>query len=360
VTLPLNRRTLPTDEAPMAYTSHAAGWTEDTAADSVLDDAYRLTRTICEGAMGTVYEAMQLRLQKRVALKIMVPELAQNPEALARFRREVEVTSKLAHPHVIQLLDFGTTPTGQPYLVMEYLQGEDLESRLQRVERVPLLQTMDIVRQVACGLALIHAQGIVHRDLKPANIFLQPRELSGDYAKIVDFGISKVTSETRLTRAFTMVGTPECMSPEQATGMVDDVDARSDQWAFACVIWRMLGGVRPFPGNTLKDILRQIVHEPPAPLDAPADVPPEVEQVLLRALSKRQEDRFPGIVAFWEALETAAAPMRPAATMALPAVGRRRALWPFAVVALLSLAAGAVIGTAGNPRNLIQQMQPPR
>ena len=122
--------------APMTTPARTAGGTGTTSVGSVLDGAYRLTRLIFEGAMGTVYEAIQLRLHKRVALKVMVPDLAENPEALARFRREVEVTCQLAHPHVIQLLDFGTTPSGQPYLVMEYLHGEDLEHRL-RPGRTP-------------------------------------------------------------------------------------------------------------------------------------------------------------------------------------------------------------------------------
>jgi eukaryotic-like serine/threonine-protein kinase len=305
--------------APMATQPRTAGTTEPTVG-TVLDDAYRLTRLICEGAMGTVFEAVQLRLQKRVALKVMVPDLAQNPEALARFRREVEVTCQLAHPHVIQLLDYGTTGGGQPYLVMEYLHGEDLEARLQRVGRLPLAAAMDLVRQVASALAHIHAQGIVHRDLKPANVFLLPRALQGDFAKIVDFGISKVTAaETKLTRAFTMVGTPECMSPEQATGMVDQVDGRSDQWALACVVWRMLNGMRPFPATNLNQILRQIVQEEPAPWQAGPEVPRAVEQVLRRALSKKQDQRYPTIAAFYQDLEAAASP-----PVAQVAGGRRR------------------------------------
>src|SRR5262245_19664790 len=132
----------------------------------VLDGAFKLTRLIYEGAMGTIYEAQQLRLNRRVAVKVMVPELATNPEALARFRREIEVTSRLAHPHVIQLLDFGAAPSGQPYLVMEYLDGEDLERRLSRVGRMPLDAVVEVVRQVAAALAATHALGVVHRDLK--------------------------------------------------------------------------------------------------------------------------------------------------------------------------------------------------
>src|SRR4051812_15200296 len=170
----------------------------------VLEGNYRLNRLLSEGGMGSVYEATQLRLQRRVAVKIMAPELTESAEAMARFRREVEVTSQLAHPHVIQLFDFGTTPTGEPFLVMEFLDGEDLEQRLVRVGRLPLEDAVQLVRQIATALAATHKKGIVHRDLKPANIFLLALEGASDFVKLVDFGISKVrTARTKLTRAFT-------------------------------------------------------------------------------------------------------------------------------------------------------------
>src|SRR3954468_14999049 len=154
------------------------------AAGTVLDGAYRLSRLVFEGGMGTVYEAVQVRLNRRVAIKIMAPELAANEEALARFLREVEVTSALAHPTIVQLLDFGRTPAGQPYLVMEYLQGEDLEQRLGRVARLSVTATVRIVKQVASALAITHAGGIVHRDLKPANLFLLPIDADEDFVKL--------------------------------------------------------------------------------------------------------------------------------------------------------------------------------
>jgi eukaryotic-like serine/threonine-protein kinase len=275
---------------------------------TVLDGAYRLTRLIFEGGMGTVYEAVQLRLDKRVAVKVMVKELAESAEALARFRREVKVTAHLAHPHVVQLLDHGTAPNGAPYLVTEFLEGEDLEHRLLRVERLSVDNTLQIVRQVASALAVVHAQGIVHRDLKPGNVFLLPIEGVSDFVKVVDFGISKVkTSETKLTRAFTMVGTPEYMSPEQAEGRVDDVDHRSDQWALACMAWRMLAGRAPFVGDHLNQLLERVVrHEPPSLAASAPEVPSAVEKVLRRALSKKQAGRFTTIMAFARAFEAAA------------------------------------------------------
>src|SRR5678815_4235797 len=135
-------------------------------------DRYKVTRLIGQGGMGAVYEATNTRLRKRVAIKVMDQTLAANAEALARFRREIDVTARLAHPNIIQVSDFGTAPAGEPYLVMEYLDGEDLDRRLQRVTRMPLDLVVPIIKQLSSALAVTHAEGIVHRDLKPANVFL--------------------------------------------------------------------------------------------------------------------------------------------------------------------------------------------
>jgi eukaryotic-like serine/threonine-protein kinase len=286
--------------------NHAAA--AELRAGTVLEQAYKLTRLVSEGSMGTVYEGVQLRLEKRVAVKLMQAELARNTEALARFRREVKVMAQLTHPHIVQLLDFGMTAAGQPYLVTEYLEGEDLERRLLRVEKLALPDTFHIVRQVASALASIHAKGIVHRDLKPANVFLLSMDGGYDFAKLVDFGIAKLrTSDSRLTKAFLVVGTPEYMSPEQASGRVDDVDHRSDQWALACTAWRMLTGKAPFGGGGVNEILQNILRAELPPLDALAPhLPVGLERVLRRALAKRQSARFPTIMAFSRAFQTAA------------------------------------------------------
>ncbi|HXI56119.1 MAG TPA: serine/threonine-protein kinase, partial [Polyangia bacterium] len=139
---------------------------------TVLGDAYRLTGVIGRGGMGAVYEGVHLRLNKRVAVKLMARELAENPEALARFRREAEVTSQLGHPHIVQVFDFGAAPTGEPYLVMEFLEGEDLDQRIRRAGRLNVAEAAHMINQIASALAATHAKGIVHRDLKPANIFV--------------------------------------------------------------------------------------------------------------------------------------------------------------------------------------------
>jgi serine/threonine protein kinase len=272
----------------------------------VLDGAYQLTRLVFAGGMSIVFEALQLKLQRRVAVKLMAADVADNPEALARFRREVKITARLAHPHIVQLLDFGTTPGGQAYLVTEYLEGEDLEQRLLRVGRLPLEDTVRIVGQIAGALGAVHAKGIIHRDLKPGNVLLLSVDGVPDFPKLLDFGISKVlTSSTQLTRPFSVLGTPEYMSPEQASGRTAAVDHRADQWSLAGTVWRMLSGRPPFIGASLEDLLRQIIHDQPPPLQAgPASA--ELDRVLRKALAKRPADRFATVAAFTRALQAAA------------------------------------------------------
>jgi serine/threonine-protein kinase len=264
---------------------------------------------IAAGAMGSVYEGWQLRLGKRVAVKVLARDLAGNQEALARFRREAHVTSRLGHPHIVQVLDFGTTPRGEPYLVMERLEGEDLDRRLRRLDRLSLPATVSLVKQVASALSSTHAQGIVHRDLKPANVFLLDLEGESElFVKVVDFGISKVkTAPVRLTADSSFMGTPSYVSPEQARGLTDEIDHLSDQWSLACIAYEALAGRGPFVGGSWHTLLTKVIHEEPPSLSVPG-VPAEVDRVLRRALSKQKGDRFPTIAAFARALAAAATP----------------------------------------------------
>jgi serine/threonine-protein kinase len=320
----------------------------DLPVGTVLGETYRISRLIGIGGMGAIYEAAHLGAGKRVAVKMMSRELAAHPEALARFRREVQVTTELAHPHIIDVVDFGASPTGEPYLVMEYLEGEDLEQALERHGRMPLHVAVQIVKQVASALAVAHAEGVVHRDLKPGNVFLKQVEGDGVFVKVVDFGISKVlkATTTKLTMARAVVGTPEFMAPEQAAGRVDQVDHRSDQWALACLAWHMLSGRLPFWQPDVNAILNQVIAGEPTPLapEYARTIPREVDKVLRRALSKRREDRFPTITAFARAFEAAAAgvSVRPRAqAQAAQAPSGRTLRWlMLAVVALAIAGAG--------------------
>ena len=281
---------------------------ETTLVGVVLEGAYRITRLLGEGGMGAVYEAVQLRLNKRVAVKLMARDLAANREALARFHREAEITSHLGHPHLVTVFDFGQAESGEPYLVMEYLEGEDLDHRLRRVGRLPIETVVHVVRQVASALNAAHDQGVVHRDLKPGNVFLVQVPGEPDFVKVLDFGISKMkAARTQLTSASTVMGTPNYMSPEQATGMLDDIDHHADQWALACIAWEMLLGRGPFVADDPAALLYQIINLDPHPL-APRvpGLPSAVETALRRALRKKPAERFSSMREFSRELEAAA------------------------------------------------------
>ena len=275
---------------------------------AILEGAYRLVRLIGQGGMGVVYEAIQLRLNKRVAVKIMSRDHTANTVSLARFHREAEITSKLGHPHLVNVIDFGTAESGEPYLVMEILDGEDLEMRLHKVEHLPLEAVVRITRQAASALGAAHAQDVVHRDMKPANIFLLQVPGEQEFVKVLDFGISKMkAARARLTRATAVVGSPIYMSPEQTLGMVDDTDHRADQWALACIAWEMISGLPPFDGDDVSTLFHQINRVDPRPLvHHYSSLRPDVESVLRKGLSKSPADRYPSIRDFGHALETAA------------------------------------------------------
>jgi len=279
----------------------------ETLVGAVLDTRYRVEGLLGQGGMGAVYGATDLRLEKHVAVKVMARELAANPDALARFYREARVTSGLGHPHIVQVNDFSTTPTGEPFLVMEFLEGEDLDHRLRRTRRLPLKEVVHIVKQVASALSATHAKSIVHRDLKPGNIYLVEAAGEIDFVKVLDFGISKVrTATTKLTRTASILGTPAYMSPEQAKGNIEDIDETTDQWALACITWECLAGGVPFQGESPLSTLYQVVNEPPPPLLSKVPgLHPKVEDVLLCALSKKRKDRFANIGDFVAALEEA-------------------------------------------------------
>ena len=208
----------------------------------------------------------------------------------------------------MNVVDFGASEAGEPYLVMEYLDGEDLDQRLGRRGSLSIDLAVHITKQTASALAAAHAQGVVHRDLKPANIFLVnvPGEL--EFVKVLDFGISKVKAAgARLTNASIALGTPNYMSPEQAAGRSDEIDHPVDQWALACIAWEMLSGRTPFVADDITALFFQVMNlQPQSILPSVPGLPPEAELVLLRALSKSHKDRFPSIRDFAHAFEAAA------------------------------------------------------
>jgi serine/threonine protein kinase len=277
---------------------------------TVLSGTYRIERRLGRGGMGDVYLASHARLPGRFAVKILLAELIGNQEAFARFCREAEIMSQLRHPNIVQIFDFDTAPDGRPFFVMEHLEGRDLETRLAEDASLPLPMVVRIVGAVGSALAAAHGHGVVHRDLKPANVFLASVDGQTDeIVKVLDFGISKVQSAARLSGSKDLLGTPPYMAPEQARGHHDSVDGRTDQFALGAMAFRMLTGRDPFQGESPAALLYQVVHESPPRLSSllPSGWDPRpLQEVLDRALAKRPEDRWGGMMEFARAFEAAA------------------------------------------------------
>ena len=225
---------------------------------------YILRALVGHGGMGAVYEAEHLGLGKRVAIKFIDQEFATDERIVARFAREARAMSAIESAHIVTVLDAGSED-GRPFLVMELLRGEDLGQRLRRTSRVPVPEAMHIVAQVLKGLAKAHAAGIVHRDLKPDNVFITKSDTDPLFAKIVDFGVSKIerprdkTSPLALTGRGTILGTPFYMCPEQAQAM-SDVDARADIYSVGAILFECLSGRPPHTGETYEQIILSISH----------------------------------------------------------------------------------------------------
>jgi tRNA A-37 threonylcarbamoyl transferase component Bud32 len=266
---------------------------------------YRIIRKIGAGGMGLVYLGEHTLLGRRAAVKTLLPTVASNREIVERFFNEARATSAISDPGVIQVFDFGYHVDGTAYIVLELLEGEALSARLDRLGVLPLGDALRFARQIAGSLAAAHARDIVHRDLKPENIFLvrDAEAQGGERTKIIDFGICKVgAGDPMLTEAGAMIGTPVYMSPEQCRGSAE-VDARSDIYAFGCLLFHVLTGRPPFLGEASGDLVVAHIQEPPPPPSrfAPG-LPPAVDAVLLRCLAKQPEDRFPSMMAVQAAL----------------------------------------------------------
>ncbi|MBL9026647.1 MAG: protein kinase [Myxococcales bacterium] len=278
----------------------------DPAPGALVGEKYRLERALARGGMGAVWAARHLTLDVPVAIKFM-GSAAGSSLLRARFEREARAAASLRSPHVVQVLDYGSCD-GSPFIVMEMLEGEDLAHRLARVGTLGLPEIAKIVAELAKGLTLAHEAGIVHRDLKPSNVFLA-RVGQEEIAKILDFGVAK---ETRLdspaveTTAGTVIGSPSYMSPEQARG--GEVDARSDLWSVAVIVYQALVGERPFAGTSLGDVLVRICSDPlPVASSRASDLPPEVDAFFERALCRSPDGRYQSARELAEALTALAA-----------------------------------------------------
>jgi serine/threonine-protein kinase len=254
----------------------------DPLVGSVLDGRYRIMRPIGEGAMGVVYEAVQLSMRRPVAVKVVREELGRDLMITQRFLREARLLMSIAHPNVVEVYDYGETESGRLYLVMELLRGNSLDAILAHEGPFAPRRTCSLGIQLCDALTAAHMQGVVHRDLKPANVILMPG--FGDWLKVLDFGLAKHLGEsaTELTFTGAVVGTPMYMPPEAIRS--DAPDPRSDLYALGCILHELLSGAPPFGGESSAIVLARQLDDLPPPL--PADVPAELRKLVNRLLAK--------------------------------------------------------------------------
>ena len=271
---------------------------------------YQLVRLVRTGGMGSVYEATNMDTHGRCALKLLRPEVADNLDFKERFFREARACSVVSSDHIVKVFDSGTDDeTGSPYLVMEYLEGEDVEATKARLGAVDPSACLMIVLQAALGLAKAHAAGIIHRDIKPANLFLTTNDAGDLIVKILDFGIAKITvdrflsTSARITRSQVLLGTPLYMSPEQCKGAAK-IDARSDVWSLGVVLWELLSGMSPFrqPGSLGALMASIITEDLPLIQDLAPWVSAPVAEVVHRAMSRDIEKRYSSAAELRDAL----------------------------------------------------------
>jgi len=359
----------------------------DALIGSLLGERYQLLRLIGEGGMGAVYLATHVIIGKQIAVKVLSPDYSRNPADVQRFLGEARAASLIRHDHVVDIADFGYTPQGQAYLVMEYLEGEDLAHMLQRVGRMGWFRVSNLIMQIGSALAAAHAKGIVHRDMKPENCFRVRRDGDEDFIKVLDFGIAKIVDdrfkkgEHSLTIEGGIIGTPEYIAPELCRGL--KADARVDIYALGIIMYRMLTGVLPFRTDTdnYMAVLSQHLTDPPRPMSeqAPdANIPPKIEQIVLRALEKDPKDRYQTVEELIAALREAQLTLTGASSTGLitdlhrlprPTRTLRRTrrvpqglLLP--LIGLLVLAVGAIawamLGGAGDPPHApLVRVEPP-
>ncbi|MGC4068148.1 MAG: protein kinase [Polyangiaceae bacterium] len=264
----------------------------------IIEGKYRIVRLIGEGGMGAVYEGENTRIHRRVAIKVLHQGVAENQEAVQRFEREAQAAGRIGNDHILEVIDMGTLPNGDHFMVMEFLDGEPLSDRIRRIGRLRPEDVSPLMIQALEGLRAAHEAGIVHRDLKPDNVFVL-REKAGqkDFVKLIDFGISKFSSltggsEMKMTRTGTVMGTPYYMSPEQASGS-RDADHRSDLYAIGVILYEAVTGRVPFDAATFNQLLFQIVLSDPAPpQQVVPDLDPAFANLIAKSMARDPDHRF--------------------------------------------------------------------
>lgn len=284
---------------------------EDPMIGRVIAGRYRLIEKLGQGGMGAVYKGQHVKINRLTAIKVLTSELVSNQEFIARFQREAEMASQIDHPNAVAIYDFGEAEDGLIYIAMEFVNGKPLSAILKKDGTLALDRVVRIAKQAAEALSAAHGLGIIHRDFKPDNIMICDKPGRPDWVEVVDFGIAKRavadTQQAGLTQAGFVLGTPLYMSPEQVMG--EELDPRSDLYSLALVVYEMLTCALPFSGATTQSQMMKRVIEPPMPFKLARPqliLSPGVEAVILRALSRKPEDRYSSTTEFAEALELAA------------------------------------------------------
>jgi serine/threonine-protein kinase len=268
---------------------------------------YRVLGLLGEGGMGAVYVGEHTLLGRRAAIKVLLPQLSAHKDIVQRFFNEARAVTAITDPGIVQVFDFGYDQAGSAYIIMELLEGEPMNRRLERLGRFPLIDALRLMRQICVSLSAAHAKGIVHRDLKPDNIFIvgDPAVTGGERAKILDFGIAKLSGDEpgkMKTRTGMVMGTPVYMSPEQCRG-AGQVDHRSDIYSIGCVMMTMVTGKAPFDGSGSGELIVAHMREtPPLAASRVPGLPPVVDQILQRCLAKDVSQRFQSMTELAQAL----------------------------------------------------------
>ncbi len=274
----------------------------------VIEGKYRILRLLGEGGMGAVYEGENVAIQRRVAIKILHSAVASNGDAVSRFEKEAQAAGKIGSDHITEVLDLGTLPNGDRFMVMEYLDGVTLSKRIQDRTRLTAAEAAPIVVQLLEGLGAAHEAGIIHRDLKPDNVFLLKSKAGRkDFVKVLDFGISKFNqlsgdSAMSMTRTGAVMGTPYYMSPEQAKGS-KDITAQSDLYSVGVILYEAITGQVPFNADTFNELIFKIVLEaPPPPENFAPELDPGFSALIKKAMAREKEQRFQSALEFQQAL----------------------------------------------------------